>query len=231
MGLYEIAGLTVQMHVTGRTLAQAAPYACSQDGPVDGVIDCPVQQIMECNPHLTDPDLAEYLGTGAGFARLLLQHRGFQLHASAVALEGKGYLFTGPCGMGKSTHARKWCRLLGATPVNDDKPALRRLESGWMVWGTPWSGKHDVSSPIHVPVQAVACLRQAEENRITRLSPQEALPYIMSQCIRQLNVSQMDLQLELVNQFLQEIPIYLLECNLEDGAVAVSHGAMGEVAG
>ena len=231
MGLYDIAGLTVQMDVTGRTLAQAAPYVCNGDKPADGVIHCDVQQIMACNPNLQDPDLAAYLASGAAFARLLLRHSGFQLHASAVALDGKGYLFTGPCGMGKSTQAKKWCDLLGAVPVNDDKPALRRLESGWTVWGTPWSGKHDISSPMGVPAQAIVCLRQAEDNAVTRLSPQEALPYIMSQCIRQLNCSQMEIQLMLLDQLLREIPVFLLECNLQDDAVKLCYETVREVAG
>ena len=170
-----------------------------------------------------------YLATGATFARALLQHGGFQFHASAVALEGKGYLFTAPCGTGKSTHAEKWCRLFGAQCINDDKPALRRLEDGWSVWGTPWSGKHDLSNPIHVPLAGIACLRRSAENRIRRLSAQEALPYVLSQCVRQLSARQLDMQLQLVDRLLQEVPLWLLECNREDEAATVCLQAMQEM--
>ena len=229
MGLYEIAGLTVAMDVTGRTFAQAAPYACLCQPQPDVRICCDPEQFIKVNPHLTDRDAAMYLATGATFARALLNHQGFQFHASAVALDGQGYLFTAPCGTGKSTHAEKWCRLFGAQCINDDKPALRRLEEGWMVWGTPWSGKHDLSSPIGVPLAGIACLRQSSENRIRRMSAQEALPYILSQCIRQLTLQQSDVQLQLVDRLLQEVPVWLLECNIDDEAATVSLQAMTEV--
>lgn len=231
MGLYEIAGLTVQMDITGRTRLQAEPYTCQEARSADMVISCDPAAVMALNPHITDPDFAQYMGTGAIFARELLHHAGMQLHASAVALDGKGYLFTAPCGVGKSTHAEKWCRLFGAEPINDDKPALRKIGQGWTVWGTPWSGKHDLSRPGGVPLGGIACLRRGEENSILPLSAEDALPYIMSQCIRHLDARQMDLQLGLLDQLLQQVPVWLLTCRNEDGAAYISREMMTGVKG
>ena len=66
-------------------------------------------------------------------------YNGLMLHASAAALGGRAYLFSGPCGRGKSTHTRLWQQTFGeAVQVfNDDKPALRRLDGRWYAYGTP----------------------------------------------------------------------------------------------
>lgn len=63
-------------------------------------------------------------------------------HCSAVAVDGKAYLFTAASGTGKSTHTRMWRQHFGgrAVMVNDDKPILRIKDDGIYVCGTPWCG-------------------------------------------------------------------------------------------
>ena len=141
MKRYEIAGLQVDMEVSGRTLRQAAPYAVPAQGAADVTLNYDRSQLVESLTQHWDAELAEYMGTGALFARHLLRHDGFQLHASAIILEGKAYLFSAPSGTGKSTHASKWLRLFGARYLNDDKPALRLIDGVWYACGTPWSGR------------------------------------------------------------------------------------------
>ena len=226
MSRYRIADLTVDMEVSGRTLQQAKAYAAQADRPADIVLECDVNEIMALNPELPDWDTAEYMGTGAIFARELLNFNGSFLHSSAIVLEGKAYLFSAPSGTGKSTHTEKWCRLFGAHYLNDDKPALRLVDGVWMAYGTPWSGKHDLSSNEGVPVGGVAVLRRGEENTITRMPPAQALPWIMSQTTFRLGREDMDKQLALMDSFLRQVPIWQLSCRNEDAAAIVSHDAM-----
>lgn len=226
MSLYRIADLLIQMDVSGRTLQQAKAYESREDAPADIVLKCDVAQIMELNPQLTDPDIAEYMGTGAIFARELLKFDGTFLHSSAVVLDGKAYLFSAPSGTGKSTHTEKWCRLFGARYLNDDKPALRLVDGIWMAYGTPWSGKHDLSSNEGVPVGGVAVLSRGDENTITRMQPAQAMPWIMSQTTFRLGREDMDKQLVLMDCFLRQVPIWQLSCRNEDAAAIVSRNAM-----
>ena len=226
MSLYRIADLLIQMDVSGRTLQQAKAYESREDAPADIVLKCDVEQIMELNPQLTDPDIAEYMGTGAIFARELLKFDGTFLHSSAVVLDGKAYLFSAPSGTGKSTHTEKWCRLFGARYLNDDKPALRLVDGIWMAYGTPWSGKHDLSSNEGVPVGGVAVLSRGDENTITRMQPAQAMPWIMSQTTFRLGREDMDKQLVLMDCFLRQVPIWQLSCRNEDAAAIVSRNAM-----
>ena len=179
MKRYVIAGLKVDMEVSGRTERQAVAYLASAEGAADITITCDVERILELNPQLGNEEMAEYLGTGALFANALLDFGGSYLHASAVILDGKAYLFSAPSGTGKSTHTEKWCRLFGATYLNDDKPALRLVDDVWMVYGTPWSGKHDLSLPVGVPLGGIAFLRRGQENTIKKLPPEIAIPKFM----------------------------------------------------
>lgn len=226
MGRYEIAGLTVDMDVSGRTARQAIAYAADSQGPADITLSCDNRRVLEMNPQLGSEDMAEYMGTGAMFARHLLEFGGFQLHASAVILEGKAYLFSAPSGVGKSTHTEKWQRLFGAEYLNDDKPALRQIAGEWMVYGTPWSGKYDLSVPKSAPLGGVTFLRRAEENQMEPLTPAQALPLLMSQTVSRLRREQMQLLLPMADQLLRQVPIWMLSCRNEDAAAVLSHDIM-----
>ena len=227
MALYQIAGLKVWMEPTGQTLTRAEPYRIQSPGPADCRVTCDPRYVLERNPTYGDLDTAQYMGTGMVFARQLLRFGGFQLHASAVALEGKAYLFSAPSGTGKSTHTEKWCRLFGAELLNDDKPALRCVDGTWMACGTPWSGKHDLSSPRVVPLAAIAFLRRGQENAIEPLLPEEAVPLIFSQCPRLLEMEQMEAQLTLMDDLLRRVPVWLLTARNDDDAARMARVAMG----
>lgn len=226
MARYRIADLIVDMEVSGRTERQAAPYLWTCDGPADITLSFDADKFLENYPRMEDRDTAEYMGSGSLFAVEVMRFEGFQLHASAVMLEGKAYLFSAPPGTGKSTHTQKWCRLFGAQIINDDKPVLRRAESGWMVYGTPWSGKHDLSTPVGVPLGGIAYLERGTVNTIRRMSAAEAVPAVLSQCMRLSHKGCMSRQLELVDRLLREVAVWRLACRNDDEAARVSCEAM-----
>ncbi|MBE6991229.1 MAG: hypothetical protein E7430_01440 [Ruminococcaceae bacterium] len=151
------------------------------------------------------------------------------LHSSAVALDGKGYLFSGPCGMGKSTHTRLWQSVFGdeAKVFNDDKPALRRLDGKWFAYGTPWCGKDHININMKVPLAGICFLKQSDENKIRRLTPQEATPLVISQTMRKFKqVEYLNLMLSHVDKLVREIPIFELENRPEPEAAILSHETM-----
>ena len=226
MARYQIADLVVEMDISGRTEQQAKPYLTEADGSADVILSFDSQRFLEKYPQLGDLDTAQYIGTGALFAADVLKFYGFQFHASAVVLEGKAYLFSAPPGTGKSTHTEKWCRMFGARIINDDKPVLRKADGQWMVYGTPWSGKHDLSSPVRVPLGGIAFLERGDQNAICRLPVKEAVPLMISQCVRFSHKGCMERQLELIDLLLRETPIWRLTCRNEDEAAKVSCEAM-----
>ena len=93
-------------------------------------------------------------------------------HSATVSMEGKGYMFLGKSGTGKSTHARLWIQnLQGVELMNDDNPAVRVFKDGrTIVYGTPWSGKTPCYRNVSAPLGGIVLLSQAPCNKITRLN-------------------------------------------------------------
>ena len=92
-------------------------------------------------------------------------------HSATVSFEGKGYMFLGKSGTGKSTHARLWLQNIPGTELmNDDNPAVRIKADGTaVVYGTPWSGKTPCYRNISAPIGGIVLLSQAPYNKIVRL--------------------------------------------------------------
>lgn len=229
MKRYQIAGLAVDMDISGRTELQAEPYRVSANGPADITLTCDARRVLELNPGLQTLEMAEYIGAGAIFSRYLLRFDGTYLHASAIVLDGKAYLFSANSGVGKSTHTEKWCRLFGAYYLNDDKPALRLIDGVWYAYGTPWSGKHDLSSPEGVPLAGIAFLKRGEENAIRPMTALEAVPLVLHQSQWKLPKDQMEAQLSLLDKLVQSVPVWELTCRNEDAAAILSHSVMTKV--
>ena len=105
-----------------------------------------------------------------------------EMHASVVMNDGKGYLFLGKSGTGKSTHSSLWLKHIPGTELlNDDNPILRLMPDGSArVYGSPWSGKTPCYKAQDVPAGAVVRIRQAPYNKIERLRGIEAYASLMA---------------------------------------------------
>ncbi|MBO4417610.1 MAG: hypothetical protein J5801_05795 [Bacteroidales bacterium] len=99
-----------------------------------------------------------------------------EMHASVVTNGGRGYLFLGKSGTGKSTHSQLWIKNIAGTDLlNDDNPTIRLMADGTVrVYGTPWSGKTPCYKQQNAPVGAIVHLSQAPHNKMFRQSPVQA---------------------------------------------------------
>ena len=191
-----------------------------------------------------------YLESGRQFCSQLINYNGLYLHASAVALDGKAYLFSGPCGRGKSTHTRLYKQVWGEAAVifNDDKPALRRLVSPargdddggsgcsmdeaaatykWYAYGTPWCGKDGINVNMKVPLAGICFLEKGDKNEMHRLNEKEAVQKILSQTLHKIgNPAKLCLLLDHVENLVREIPVYQLTNRPEPEAARLSYETM-----
>lgn len=229
-GVYRLAEHTVEL----RTLYANVHNMCrdyASDAPPQLVIETSPEDIAFERERSPEPYPDGYLETLAVYRRLahaLLEDDVLLFHASAVAVDGEGYLFTAVSGTGKSTHARLWRELLGdrAVMVNDDKPLLHVAPEGVTVYGTPWSGKHALHTNIHVPVRAVCLLHRAAENTIEPVTPYAALPMLLQQTYRPTEQTALLRVLRLVERLGESVRLYSLGCNMEPEAARLAYETM-----
>lgn len=164
-------------------------------------------------------------------ADYLITQNTLMMHGSTVAVDGKAYLFTAPCGTGKSTHTRLWRELYGdrAVMVNDDKPFLRITPDSVLAYGSPWSGKHGLATNVCVPLQGICLLRRGAENSINRIESERAISILRHQLhtpdddfLAEQSFAQLDILME-------KVPLWEMSCNKDLDAANVSYTAMSRV--
>lgn len=172
-----------------------------------------------------------YLETLAVYRKIaerMIEFNTILFHGSAVAVDGAGYLFTAKSGTGKSTHTRLWREYFGkrAVMVNDDKPLLQITENGVYIYGTPWDGKHHLSSNISVPLKSICILNRGTENNICSITKSEAYPILLQQTHRPMNTEKMQSVFTLLDKMCEHLKLYRLECNMNPDAVITAYNGM-----
>lgn len=224
----KIADMIVDMPASGGLSPRCREYLHEYNGLPDVEIREENYRREKYAPRIGEDGIA-YMESAYQFYKALVSFGGFYLHSSAVVLDGKAYLFSGPSRVGKSTHTRLWQQVFGtgARVINDDKPALRRIDGVWYAYGTPWCGKDGINSNEKAPIAGVCFLRQAQENRIRRMDPFEATQRLLGQTIYRLPTSgELDLLLSSLEHFVNEIPVYELENRPEPDAARLSMETM-----
>lgn len=173
----------------------------------------------------------EYLETLAVYRKIaqgLLNYNTTLFHGSVIAVDGEGYLFTAKSGTGKSTHTRLWREYFGerAMMINDDKPLLKITDDGVTVYGTPWDGKHHLSTNTSVPLKAICILERSEANRIAPVTAKEVFPMLCQQCYRPHSSDAMVKTLSMIDRLSHSIALYRLGCNMEQEAANIAYKGM-----
>ena len=141
--------------------------------------------------------LMNLLGTGLGVL----------FHATGVIDRGKGYLFTGHGGAGKTTMARLWDGLPDVLVVNDDKVIVRKETGGFRLYGTPWHGDGGMALPDSAPLSKVFILKQAAQNGSTMLHPAQASGGLLARLFVPLwDAEKIAITLKILDELCQAIP-------------------------
>lgn len=185
--------------------------------------------IEEENPDGFPDAYIESLALYQNIAELLLARDVMQFHCSALEMDGRAYLFTAPSGTGKSTHVRLWRQVFGArvTVINDDKPLVRLQKDGsWRVYGTPYGGKHNLQTNTSQTLCGIVMLERGAENKIERVTPQDAYVTLMAQTYHSIQTPERILHaMDLVGS-LANLPVFRLQCNISQQAVQVAYEAL-----
>lgn len=151
----------------------------------------------------------------------IIDKGGFFLHCSCLKYKDEAIIFTAPSGTGKSTHAALWRKHFGSevTMINDDKPLVREKNGRFIIYGTPWNGKHGIGENTCAPVRAIVFLSQAKENHAAPISPVEALTLLLQQTVLPSEKAQLSALLDMLGRMIETVPVYRLSCNISDEAV------------
>ncbi len=94
----------------------------------------------------------------------------FVVHASFIRYQGKGYLFMGPSGIGKSTAAKVWTDHTEAELLNGDRVLVRKINGVWQGFGSPFAGSSQCHKNESASIAAVIALCR-EDSSFQRITP------------------------------------------------------------
>ncbi|MCX6332984.1 MAG: hypothetical protein NT092_01605 [Bacteroidia bacterium] len=102
------------------------------------------------------------------------------IHASGVNHEGRGYLFSGVSGKGKTTMAKLWDNA-GASVIHDDRLIVRKTESGYKMFNTP---VYNNDEPKESQLDKIFLIEHGERNELIPVSGATAVSMVMANCIQ-----------------------------------------------
>lgn len=153
----------------------------------------------------------------------------FLMHGATISFEGKAYMFTALSGTGKSTHIKLWKRYLGKKVqiVNGDKPFIWvKDENKVQVYGSPWAGKENWHRNTSAPLEGICFLKRGSKNRVRRIEARDSPSLLFKQVYMPTNAAAAGKTLELLDAMLKTVPLYILECDISEGAVKTSFEAL-----
>lgn len=109
-----------------------------------------------------------------GIEELASRKNGFVFHSSFIERKNEAILFTGPCGIGKSTQAKLWNESRNAPIINGDKTLIYFENERFYAAGLPFSGSSGISKNKVLPLRLIVKLSWKNSNKISPLSPKEA---------------------------------------------------------
>lgn len=239
MGKYKIADLNVFIENGGmKTEQRGKKYLYDYDGEPD----IKLRQNKENFPkwyksHLEKRGYSEkkfsiddYIHGlyNTGFSYKILEHNGCVLHSSAIAVDGNAYLFSAHSGTGKSTHTSLWLDHFKdrAVIINDDKPCIREINGEFYVYGTPWSGKNDLSTNDKFKLKGITFICRSDDNWIRQATKSEAVSLFLTQSYKPTDKEHMELLLNMIDKIFNKVKIYKLGCNISNEAAKLSYTTM-----
>jgi hypothetical protein len=127
---------------------------------------------------VTTEDPLEYPLDELLVASILARGGGVELHGCGIVVDGRGYLFVGQSGAGKTTTARIWVAETAATILSDDRIIVRPATSSsrrFRMYGTPWHGEAEICAAEDAPLEGIFLLQQAATTAIRQIEPADAV--------------------------------------------------------
>jgi len=154
------------------------------------------------------------------FLNLLAGGKGVEVHACGVVQsDGIGSLFVGHSGAGKSTMANLWNQKKGVKILSDDRIILRKIENSIFMYGTPWHGQAQFSSPEKSRLDRIFFLKHGNSNATAIKRGSDAVSRLFARSFTPFySNSGLDFTLAFQEQVVHQIPCAELQF-VPDGTV------------
>lgn len=149
--------------------------------------------------------------------RPLVAYGGFILHSCFLNVQGQAILFSGPSGIGKSTHANLWCQYIeGSQVVNGDRCLIYKdKDQTYKACAWPVCGSSGICLKEEWPLKAIIFLGQAPQNEVVNVRPMQLFKQLSSQVtINWWNKPAVTRMLDGLQTMLNEIKMGCYVCNL-----------------
>ncbi|TAL62380.1 MAG: hypothetical protein EPN88_13385 [Bacteroidetes bacterium] len=125
-------------------------------------------------------DPFEYPLDGLILYYLTVIYGDIMIHASGINNAGRGYIFSGVSGKGKSTMARLWDDS-GAKVIHDDRLILRSKENGYRMYNTP---VYNNDEPHESILNKIFIIEHGIANKLVPVKGATAVSLVMANCIQ-----------------------------------------------
>ncbi|MBN2665346.1 MAG: hypothetical protein JXR67_02460 [Bacteroidales bacterium] len=126
----------------------------------------------------TDP--MEYPLDGLILYYLTAINADIMIHASGISYNGRGYLFSGVSGKGKTTMSLLWDNI-GAQVIHDDRLIIRNTGGIYRMHNTPVY-RNDV--PRSAPIDRIFLISHGDNNEMIQIREASAVSMVVANCIQ-----------------------------------------------
>lgn len=156
----------------------------------------------------------------AGIEEIVAENKGCVLHSSFVEKDGSAILFAGPCSIGKSTQAQLWKKYADAEIINGDKTLIFEKDGTIFASGMPFSGSSKDCINRVVPIKAIICLQQAENNTSQLCTKDETFYKLYKNCYPvPYSRECTDKLIDFIEKVSQNVSVYDYACLPDESAV------------
>ncbi|MBD3181155.1 hypothetical protein GF312_02615 [Candidatus Poribacteria bacterium] len=143
-------------------------------------------------------------------AQLLAHRNGCYMHSSGVSMDGKGILFIGRSGVGKSTITKMVEDQ--SRVICDEMIILRRYPHEYRIYGTWNYSEFPDVYPGYVPLKAIFFLEQAKDNYIVEVKDKKEIIKRLLGCLVRpfVTANWWNNTLDLLENISSEVPCFVL---------------------
>jgi hypothetical protein len=167
--------------IVRRSLSHPLPFWVARLSPdyLEATVFCGDTFVLHSGSHVEVVNPVSYPFDQILLMCALARKEGVILHGAGLSVAGRGLLFLGRSGAGKTTLARILAEPVRGLLLSDDRLVVRKRPAGFQAYGTPWPGEGGFAENRSAALNALFFLVKAMESRIVPVAPAAVLQRLL----------------------------------------------------